>query len=205
MKKKIFMFTLAACLIILSIAGSSLAYFTDIDDATTTFTAGNVAIELSVADLSTTKLFPGQEYDCPAVITNTGTEEAYVGAVITILGTDLNTVLVPESNREIPAAIKAIFNGLEADGYTVKYTTVDGGYKIYFVQDAILGIADGNKTATIFSKIAIPASWDHDQMNAFKTATVTVTAYATQTVGFNNAVEALTTAFENNGWENYPA
>ena len=192
-------------MIILSIAGSSLAYFTDIDDATTEFTAGNVEIELSVADLSTTKLFPGQEYDCPAVITNMGSEEAYVGAVITILGTNLDTVLAPASDREIPAAIKAVFAGLEANGCTVKYTTVVGGYKIYFVQDAILGIADDNKTTTVFSKVAIPASWDHDQMEAFKTATVTVTAYATQTVGFDNAVEALTTAFENNGWENYPA
>ena len=46
MKKKIFLFTLAACLIILSIAGSSLAYFTDTDAKTNVFTAGNVDITL---------------------------------------------------------------------------------------------------------------------------------------------------------------
>lgn len=197
MKKKIFMFALAACLIILSIAGSSLAYFTDTDDATTVFTAGNVNIELSFADLSNTKLFPGQEYDCPAVITLAGdSEDAYVGAVITILGTNLDTVLVPESDTAIPAAIKAIFAGLEADGFIVKYNTIVGGYEIYVVQNAPLANS-GTNTTTIFSKVAIPAKWDHAQMNTFKTATVSVTAYATQTVGFNSAVEALNAAF---GW-----
>lgn len=207
MKKKIFMFTLVACLVILSIAGSSLAYFTDTDAKLTTFTVGNVDIELSFTDLSATKLFPGQEYDCPAVITLADdSEDAYVGAVITILGTNLDTVLVPESDTAIPAAIKNIFEGLEASGHTVKYTTVTGGYKIYFVQNAPLTntTTDAN-TTTVFSKVIIPDKWDHAQMNAFKTATVTVTAYATQTVGFNNAVEALTTAFKTNGWGDYPA
>ncbi|MBR4873326.1 MAG: SipW-dependent-type signal peptide-containing protein [Clostridia bacterium] len=214
MKKKIFMFALAACLIILSIAGSSMAYFTDVTEATTTtFTTGSVDIELSFTNLSTTKLFPGQEYACPAVITLAGdSEDAYVGAVITILGTSLDSVLVPESDEAIPAAIKAIFVGLEADGFTVKYNTIVGGYEIYVVQNAPLANSGAN-TTTIFSKVAIPAAWDHAQMNAFKTATVSVTAYATQTVGFKtgengaegDAVRALTTAFKNNGWGNYPA
>ena len=44
MKKKILMITVAALLIILSIAGTSMAYFTDTDEKTNTFTAGKVDI-----------------------------------------------------------------------------------------------------------------------------------------------------------------
>ena len=40
MKKKIFGITLAVALIVLSIAGTSLAYFSDTETATNTFTSG---------------------------------------------------------------------------------------------------------------------------------------------------------------------
>ena len=47
MKKKIFGITLAVCLIVLSIASTTMAYFTDTDTKTNVFTAGNVDIMLN--------------------------------------------------------------------------------------------------------------------------------------------------------------
>lgn len=47
MKKKILSICLVACFAIMAIAGASLAYLTDDDQATNTFTIGNVKIELN--------------------------------------------------------------------------------------------------------------------------------------------------------------
>ena len=46
MKKKLFTMAMAVALIAVSIVGMSLAYFTDKDEATNTFTSGGVAIDL---------------------------------------------------------------------------------------------------------------------------------------------------------------
>lgn len=202
MKKKIFMFTLVACLVILSIAGSSLAYFTDVKDATTTFTAGNVYIDLTVTNPGE-NLFPGQTYTNTATIKNTGTENAYVGAIITITGTDIGTVLSTSSDADkIPVAIQELFVGLGADGYTVKYVAETNSYKVYVVKtDAIAANAEAN----LFTQINIPAQWNNAEMKTFVDANISVVAYAVQEEGFADAVTALKTAFANSGWENYPA
>lgn len=46
MKKKLFTMAMAIALIAVSIVGMSLAYFTDKKEATNTFTAGGVKIDL---------------------------------------------------------------------------------------------------------------------------------------------------------------
>lgn len=191
MKKKIFLITLAACLIVLSIAGTSLAYFTDTDAKTNVFTAGNVDITLTYDeyDDADAKLFPGQTYDNAATIKNVGSESAYVGAIIELTvptGTDFNTV-------------SAIFDGLNAN--TVKYVATATGFTVYVVVESEL--ASGG-TVDIFTEMSIPADWDNAKMAAFNSLTVNVTAYATQTVGFTSAEEALTTAFNTTAWADYP-
>ena len=60
MKKKIIAFALVACLAMIAIAGASLAYFTDKDEATNIFTSGRVDITLNeVFDEETAQLLPG--------------------------------------------------------------------------------------------------------------------------------------------------
>ena len=101
MKKKIFAIALAVMLFALAIAGSSVAYFTDVEKATNTFTAGDVDIKLTyagtnVADEDDSKVlntpieigdvYPSQVITVGATITNVGSEEAYVGAIITLSG-----------------------------------------------------------------------------------------------------------------------
>ena len=185
MKKKIFMLALAACMIVLSVAGSSLAYFTDTDARSNVFTTGKVDISLDYSNVTTTNLFPGKTYDDNATITVTSdSETAYVGAILKF---------APNTSYQ---TIKTVFQALEATGKTVKYAndTTNNVVTIYVVFNA--EVAKGN-TVTIFDKIAIPATWDHAQMAAFKGLNMTITAYATQTVGFGNAEAALTTAFGN--------
>ena len=191
MKKKIFMITLAACLIILSIASTSLAYFTDTDAKSNVFTAGNVGITLTYNAYTedAARLYPGKTYDNSATIKNDGSEEAYVGAIIKLTvpqGTSFDTV-------------SSIFTGLSNN--TIKYVPTSTGYTVYVVVGAELAIG---ATANIFTDMAIPATWGNAEMALIKNLSVDITAYATQTVGFTNAAEALKEAFATNGWENYP-
>ena len=64
MKKKIIAFALVACLAMIAIAGASLAYFTDKDEATNIFTSGKVDITLNeVFDATTAQLIPGVDIE----------------------------------------------------------------------------------------------------------------------------------------------
>lgn len=93
MKRKIVTVCLAAVLVIIAVAGASLAYLTDTDERTNTFTVGDVNITLveqrkgangleSYGEESY-KLKPGKSNDGNAVskivtVRNNGTEDAYV-------------------------------------------------------------------------------------------------------------------------------
>ena len=180
MKKKIFMMTLAACLIVLSIVGTSLAYFTDTDAKTNVFTAGNVDIELTY-DETDTRLYPGQTYKKVATIENVGTENAYVGLIIEVV-----------TNGSSTFNLETIQNVFTVDGAdTTAYAPTAEGYAIYAVVNAALTV--GNN-ATLTTNMAIPAAWN-TEMAAFNNLTVNVTAYATQTVGFDSAEAALAASF----------
>lgn len=191
-RKKIFMLAIAACLLVLSIAGTSLAYFTDTDAKTNVFTSGNVNITLNY-DNADTKLYPGQTYNKAASIENIGTEEAYVGAIIDItLPADIVDPLTADQ-------IAVIFTNLNTYT-TVKYETITGGYRIYCVVANELKTTDGQNTAKIFDSISIPAAWGHAEVSNLEE--IKITGYAVQTVGFDDAVSALKAAFP--VWTSYP-
>lgn len=80
MKKKIIAFALVACLSMIAIAGASLAYFTDTDEATNAFTSGKVDITLNeVFDEETAQLIPGVNIQKDVTISLSGDSvESYV-------------------------------------------------------------------------------------------------------------------------------
>lgn len=231
-KNKILRITIAALLIILSIAGTSMAYFTDIEEETNVFTAGNVDIALSfkdktinvdenTADVEFTDLgvYPGQKIDINATIENTGSEAAYVGAIITIAiptnaklpKAKLTDIITQDGNDKdnIPVSFANFLTGLtttttDSTEYTVKYTTAADGksHVIYIIKNTALA---GKKKDTndmdiidsysIFESVVIPTEWDNAQMKIFNGLTLNVKAYATQKAGFTDAVTAIRTAF----------
>ena len=79
MKKKIISLCLVLALAATAIVGASLAYFTDTDTKTNTFTTGNVKIDL-VENFPETKLLPGEKNALTKEVTvkNVGTEDAYL-------------------------------------------------------------------------------------------------------------------------------
>ena len=83
MKKKLTAIFLCVALVAIAVVGASLAYFTDKDEATNTFTMGNVKIDLQETfDPDTAVLRPGSQttnkIEKKVWIENTGTENAYV-------------------------------------------------------------------------------------------------------------------------------
>ena len=80
MKKKILSIALIACLALLAIAGATLAYFTDTDDETNTFTSGKVDITLNeVFDEENAQLIPGVDIQKDVTISlSNDSVESYV-------------------------------------------------------------------------------------------------------------------------------
>lgn len=82
-KRKVLTLALTVCIVAILAIGGTLAYFTDTDSATNTFTLGNVEIELKeVFDANNAVLRPGSQkvnaVNKDVSIKNTGTEAAYV-------------------------------------------------------------------------------------------------------------------------------
>lgn len=79
MKKKIISLCLVLALAATAIGGATLAYFTDTDTETNTFTTGNVKIDL-VENFPEAKLLPGEKNALTKEVTvkNVGTEDAYL-------------------------------------------------------------------------------------------------------------------------------
>ena len=222
MKKKIFAIALAVMLFALAIAGSSVAYFTDVEAVTNTFTAGKVDITLTyesttanAADRATVitlaakdHVYPGQIFPVHATIENVGganDEIAYVGSIITIKNDeDFSSIMgVTGGTDNIPVAVKDFLSGLVADGSDYKVSMKVSADKkeitVYVIKTAALTIGD---SCVIFDDIKVPTEWDNEQMAVFSGLSVSVTAYATQVPGFANAEEAITTAFAT-AWANY--
>ena len=214
-KKKVFALALATCVIVLSIASSSIAYFTDTAKITNTFTSGNVTIELSEAKVvkgdlghlvkdgdnrvtgteageendtyKASSLFPGQKIYKDPTIENTGDNPAYIGAVIRVTSGGIKTAYTAET-------IKSLFDGnLAISGASVTVKTVDGGYDIYIVYAAER--AKGDKVV-LFEGLTIPAGWGNDEMANLNGLQIVVEAYAVQVDGFSTPLQALQTAFD---------
>ena len=88
MKKKIVALCLCVALAVVAIGGATLAYFTDTDEATNTFTAGNVQIAIKEKFEQNAKLLPGtneiNKVEKIVDVENTGSEKAFVRVHIAV-------------------------------------------------------------------------------------------------------------------------
>ena len=202
MKKKIFVVALAVCLLAVSIVGSSMAYFTDTEQYTNTFTIGNVAITLTAGgqtvdgqtlELADANVYPSNVLNKNVTITNTSANDAaYVGAIVTLQNVDGRLGLTADTVKTF------LTGGLMSDSTNNATVEVvddgNGTITIYVVANA--AVVKGG-TALIFENIAIPAAWNNEQMGAFANLKLDVKAYATQTAGMTDgALKALQAAFD---------
>jgi len=213
-KKKIFVAALVVCLAVISVAGSSVAYFTDTKQYTNVFTAGNgVALKIYVNGSEYTQsnleppevaAYPGQLTTQKVELQSTGTD-AYVGAIITFAKTSAPTDLADIINKDgtdkdnyKTAAVASLLASLDTTNNDVRVS--GDGLTVYVIQKAA---AVKDAKIKLFDGVSVPADWGNDEIAKFDDVSMSVVGYAVQTAGFSDAITALQAGFD--VFDNLPA
>ena len=188
MKKKILALALVVVLAVTAVTGATLAYFTAEDEATNTFTVGNVAIDLIEPDwdaegsVDAPEVYPGEALAKDPQVTNEGANPCFVRIKVEGLdwtGSDDDITL-----RWIDE------NNVYHDGYNTRDWQLVGDYYYYRKPLCVTGTEDDSwnanynltdATTELFSQIVIPT----DLVNGDGTTEfdIDVTAYAVQAQG----------------------
>ncbi len=184
MKKKIIALCLVIALAATAVIGGTLAYFTDEDDATNTFTVGNVDITLTEPNWEGTgsqdapEVYPGEALAKDPTVTNDGANPCFVR--IKVEGLDC---LGDAGN----ITYRTDYVDDKLGDNWVKHT--DG----YFYYNKVLAV--GATTDALFDQIVIPTALTNG--NAETEFNVVVTAEAVQAQGAKaswSAVQTMTVA-----------
>lgn len=184
MKKKIISLCLVAALAVVAIAGTSLAYFTDKDAKTNTFTLGNVDITLTEDHWAApTPAVPDVEYAKDPVVTNIGENDAWIRVDVTL--SDAAAFTAAAARHQI-TDLATIFAGHDEEKWTLAGTPVYDDeantltYSYYY--NTVLAV--DKSTEALFTSVTIPAEFDNEDMKEIVADfTIDVTAHAIQTAG----------------------
>ncbi len=198
--RKVLLLTLCAVLLVSATVMGTLAYLTDDDAVTNTFTVGNVAIVLdeedtdgSKTDVTTQgrdkanayKLIPGSSYKKdPMVTVLKDSENAYIRMIVTIdkkeeldaIGMTMADVFVGEDTAKwVPVG-----NGVAGEGNTMVYE-----FRYYQTVNTL----DGKDKALepLFTGITVPGDIDNDELASLSGLKINIVAQAIQADGFNTA------------------
>lgn len=184
MKKKITAIALVVCLVAVAVVGGSLAYFTDTEDATNTFTVGNVDITLTEPNWEGSgsqdapEVYPGEPLAKDPTVKNTGANPCFVRVKVTGLDCLGNAGMITYRTDYVTDKL--------GDNW-VKHT--DG----YFYYNKVLAINE--TTDALFDQIVIPTGLTNG--NATTEFNVVVSAEAVQAQGAKaswSAVQTMTVA-----------
>ena len=175
-KKSILMAAIAVMLVAVLVVGGTLAYFTDTKTATNTFTVGDVKIKLDESNVNDpsgdrvtsneyTGMLPGIQYKKDPVVTNTGKNDAYVRAVVTIENGMNWMGLYNENVWTAPqeeAFMKLICDKLGA-GWSIEniayVTNAERGSTDFVATLKYTGVLkSGDATSAMFENIMLPAN-----------------------------------------------
>lgn len=182
-KKKIMALCLIVCLLATAVVGGTLAYFTDSEEATNTFTVGNVDIDLTEPNWDATgkaeakDVYPGEALAKDPTVTNNGANPCFVRIEVsglnqftTEFGTD---AMITYRTDYVDGALGTdwvLYNGC-------------------FYYSKVL--QPGETTDALFDQIVIP----FELTNGAEASPIVVNAYAAQAQGARPsfaAVEAMT-------------
>lgn len=192
-KKKLLLFVSVILIGAMSVAGT-VAYFTDTDADTNTFTVGQVGLTLDEAPVDengkeTTgnrvqknnyKLIPGFAYDKdPTVHIDSDSSNAWIFVKV------VNEIATIEGDPTVASQM--------ADK---GWTLVSGETDVYAYKDIVSAGAD----ILVFESFTIKGDGvDGDVLETYKDKTITVIGYAVQADGFGTAAEAWAAYVEQNG------
>ena len=239
MKRKIFLIATIVCLAALMISSATVAYFTDTKKSANVYTAGNVYIELTeaavvsdasgnlIADLTKDriqgtetgsvhdygKIYPAQTIHKDPTIENTGDDDAWIAAKVTLsaAGGNLHRLIGYEGYNDVN--IKMLlrgglldervhvgnWNGFSDVCYNDRYAMVQtsnnlGEYTFYFFMKNPMKAGD---KVTIFDTFKIPAEWNNSEIKELANFKITIEAFAVQKFGFDSSFNAMKGAFPN--------
>lgn len=175
MKKKITAIFLCVALVAIAVVGASLAYFTDTKSAENTFTMGNVKITLDETNVNdpegdrvtsnTYDVYPGLVVKKDPIVHNTGKNDAYVRAVVTIEN-GMNWLGLYNDNvwtAPQEAAFKALINDTLGEGWEIVDIAYDMSGPNHPTSDFVATLKytqvlkANESTTAMFSQIAFPA------------------------------------------------
>ena len=197
MKKKIISLCLVAALVVVAIAGTSLAYFTDKDAKTNTFTLGNVDIELNEEKWAApTAAVPDVEYAKDPVVANIGENDAWIRVDVTL--SDAAAFTAAAAKHQI-TDLATIFAGHDETKWTLAgepvYNNKNDTLTYSYYYNTVLAVDES--TEPLFTSVTIPAVFDNDDMKEIGADfTIDVTAHAIQTADSYSTVAG---AFANYG------
>ena len=193
MKRKIVTISLLVALLAVVIIGGSLAYFTADDEATNTFTVGNVAIELTepewdkaVTNKENEDMYPGQTIAKDPTVKNTGKNVAFIALTVTELDQFGTKGDIVYSTGGTASALGTNWALGEA------WSTDLEGLVFYY----LVPVDPEASTTAVFDSITLPLKL----VNNEETKPIVVKAYAVQAQGITAADPAAPTAAELKAW-----
>lgn len=192
MKKKMMALSLAVLLIVVAAIGGTMAYFTDNESATNTFTMGNVDITLTETEWhAPVNVAPGISYAKNPVVTNTGMNPAWIRVDVTL--SDAAAFKAAAARHNI-TDLDTIFDGHSEDKWTraaIEDDTTNGTLTYSYYYKNLLPA--GTSTSALFTAVEIPAAFNNADMAAIGADfTITIEAHAIQDAdGFVNVEKAF--------------
>lgn len=201
LKKKIFGIALVVGLLVISIVSTTMAYFTDTDYATHTFTSGKVDIELAndAVIAVSGSIFPGMTIGNKATVTTVAGSESVAGSENAYVG-----IIVSFNKGLTQTQVNDLFHTIKANEKFAVQNVTDGNGLITKILVAYKNVTNAGDSVDFYNDITVPVKWTSDEAAIMNGLKITVDAYGTQTYGFNDAVSALKAAFVNE-WAAMPA
>lgn len=209
-KHKALLLALCAVLLVAASVFGTVAYLTDTEAVTNTFTVGRVGLKLDEADvkpdgtLDTDKrvleneyhLLPGRTYiKDPTIYIDADSEECYLFVKVE---NGIKKIETTDSTKTIAAQMKDLGWVLidEANGIYVLDKKGDKTYTVFGEAEVEVFktfTIDGDKVVNVPEGETVPdGKYD---LSDYEKAEVTVTAYAVQVAGFDNAEAAWKATF----------
>lgn len=196
MKKKVTAIALAVCILAVAVIGATMAYFTDTDSKTNTFTFGKVDIDLTEESIE------DKEKGVKAGTVGTDGGITYPGVLPGLVYSKIPTVTVKQDSLPAYVVITAtvptiydwegLFNYKIDSAFDWDSKPVGANTVYYFyAKDPV----QPGKSVTPFTEVKINPALTQNDVKNLPTFNVVVNAYGIQKDGFDDAKAAFAAAF----------
>ena len=199
----------AAALVVTSVFGT-MAYLTDDDAVTNTFTVGEVHINLDEEDITKDdesrtetgntydEILPGHTYvKDPTVTVLNDSEDSYVRMLVTVDYKAAADAVLAKHDYDSWFNFNTnwVVNGAPV---TTKYTVGEGTEAVDMIKrtyefrykDIVNGDEGDNKLPALFTQISIPGALTNNELATMEGLTINIVAHAIQAEGFTDADDA---------------